>query len=60
MEGIEACVENVDDTVMPELSSQLITMIKKAVGLPTKVQYTCICVTNANAVNLLCLPRSDF
>ncbi|KAF9155982.1 hypothetical protein BG015_007778 [Linnemannia schmuckeri] len=36
MEGIEACVENVDDTVMPELSSQLITMIKKAVGLPTK------------------------
>ncbi|KAF9098763.1 hypothetical protein BGX23_005338 [Mortierella sp. AD031] len=36
MEGIEACVENVDDTVVPELSSQLITMIKKAVGLPTK------------------------
>ncbi|KAG0376841.1 hypothetical protein BGX24_007138 [Mortierella sp. AD032] len=36
MEGIEACVENVDDTVMPDLSSQLITMIKKAVGLPTK------------------------
>ncbi|KAG0080886.1 hypothetical protein BGZ90_010926 [Linnemannia elongata] len=36
MEGIEACVENVDDTVIPELSSQLITMIKKAVGLPTK------------------------
>ncbi|KAF9934512.1 hypothetical protein FBU30_001653 [Linnemannia zychae] len=36
MEGIEACVENVDDTVMPELSSQLIVMIKKAVGLPTK------------------------
>ncbi|KAF9128817.1 hypothetical protein BGW39_004708 [Mortierella sp. 14UC] len=36
MEGIEACVENVDDTVMPSLSSQLITMIKKAVGLPTK------------------------
>ncbi|KAF9547279.1 hypothetical protein EC957_008628 [Mortierella hygrophila] len=36
MEGIEACVENVDDTVIPELSSQLITMIRKAVGLPTK------------------------
>lgn len=39
MEGIEACVENVDDTVIPELSSQLITMIKKAVGLPTKVRH---------------------
>ncbi|KAF9191921.1 hypothetical protein BGZ51_006479 [Haplosporangium sp. Z 767] len=36
MEGIEACVENVDDTVMPELSSQIISMIKKAIGLPTK------------------------
>ncbi|KAF9912670.1 hypothetical protein EC991_009406 [Linnemannia zychae] len=36
MEGIEACVENVDDTVIPDLSSQLINMIKKAVGLPTK------------------------
>jgi hypothetical protein len=41
MEGIEACVENVDDTVMPDLSSQLITMIKKAVGLPTKVGDLC-------------------
>ncbi|KAF9962710.1 hypothetical protein BGZ70_007955 [Mortierella alpina] len=36
MEGIEACVENIDDSVMPELSSQLIATIRKAVGLPTK------------------------
>ncbi|KAF9951012.1 hypothetical protein BGZ72_007436, partial [Mortierella alpina] len=36
MEGIEACVENIDDSVMPDLSSQLITTIRKAVGLPTK------------------------
>ncbi|KAF9574748.1 hypothetical protein EC968_005534 [Mortierella alpina] len=36
MEGIEACVENFDDSVMPELSSQLIATMKKAVGLPTK------------------------
>ncbi|KAF8941099.1 hypothetical protein BGZ58_002205 [Dissophora ornata] len=36
MEGVEACLENVDDTVMPVLTEQLIATIKKAVGLPTK------------------------
>ncbi|KAG0093814.1 hypothetical protein BGZ92_001559 [Podila epicladia] len=36
MEGIEACVENLDDSVMSDLSAQLITTIRKAVGLPTK------------------------
>ncbi|KAG0050379.1 hypothetical protein BGZ83_004844 [Gryganskiella cystojenkinii] len=36
MEGIEACIENIDDKVMSELSAQLSTMIRKAVGLPTK------------------------
>ncbi|GJJ74422.1 proteasome component ECM29 [Entomortierella parvispora] len=36
MEGIEACIENIDDSVMNELSVQLSTMIRKAVGLPTK------------------------
>ncbi|KAG0347308.1 hypothetical protein BG005_000251 [Podila minutissima] len=36
MEGIEACIENVDDSVMSDLSAQLITTIRKAVGLPTK------------------------
>ncbi|KAF9207217.1 hypothetical protein BGZ49_000941 [Haplosporangium sp. Z 27] len=36
MEGIEACLENVDETVIPVLSEQVISVIKKAVGLPTK------------------------
>lgn len=36
MEGIEACIENVDDSVMSDLSAQIITTIRKAVGLPTK------------------------
>ncbi|KAF9344905.1 hypothetical protein BGX26_003767 [Mortierella sp. AD094] len=36
MEGIEACLENVDETVIPMLSEQVISVIKKAVGLPTK------------------------
>lgn len=39
MEGIEACIENIDDSVMNELSVQLSTMIRKAVGLPTKVSW---------------------
>ncbi|KAF9112407.1 hypothetical protein BGX27_003449 [Mortierella sp. AM989] len=36
MEGIEACLENVDEIVIPVLSEQVISVIKKAVGLPTK------------------------
>ncbi|KAG0371099.1 hypothetical protein BGZ54_000043 [Gamsiella multidivaricata] len=36
MEGIEACLENVDETVMPVLSEQLVALMRKAVGLPTK------------------------
>ncbi|KAF9363389.1 hypothetical protein BGX34_004264 [Mortierella sp. NVP85] len=36
MEGIDSCLENVDDTVMPALSDQIVATIKRAVGLPTK------------------------
>ncbi|KAF9430239.1 hypothetical protein BGZ94_007776 [Podila epigama] len=36
MEGIEACVEHVDDRVIADLSDALISTIRKAVGLPTK------------------------
>ncbi|KAG0202738.1 hypothetical protein BGX28_004843 [Mortierella sp. GBA30] len=36
MDGVEACVENIDESIMPELSAQLITTMRKAVGLPTK------------------------
>ncbi|KAK3816198.1 MAG: proteasome stabiliser-domain-containing protein [Benniella sp.] len=36
MEGIDSCLENVDETVMPALSDQIVATIKRAVGLPTK------------------------
>ncbi|KAG0232498.1 hypothetical protein BGW42_008118 [Actinomortierella wolfii] len=36
MEGIEACIENMDEAVLLELIPQLQTTIRKAVGLPTK------------------------
>ncbi|KAF9960381.1 hypothetical protein BGZ65_012418, partial [Modicella reniformis] len=36
MEGIDSCLENVDETVMPALADQLVATIRKAVGLPTK------------------------
>ncbi|KAG0238428.1 hypothetical protein BGX31_003302 [Mortierella sp. GBA43] len=36
MEGIDSCLENVDESVMPALTDQVVATIRKAVGLPTK------------------------
>ncbi|KAF9401765.1 hypothetical protein BGX21_000669 [Mortierella sp. AD011] len=59
MEGIEACLENVDETVIPVLSDQVISTIKKAVGLPTKAgcahMLVSICIKKPAAVR----PYSD-
>lgn len=37
MEGIEHCVNQIDDKVMQELGPRIINIIKKGTGLPTKV-----------------------
>ncbi|KAI9262019.1 proteasome stabiliser-domain-containing protein [Sporodiniella umbellata] len=36
MEGIEHCVYQIDDTVMEELTTRIIHIIRKGTGLPTK------------------------
>ncbi|KAI9491193.1 proteasome stabiliser-domain-containing protein [Zychaea mexicana] len=36
MEGIEHCVNQIDDDVMKELSPRIISIVKKGTGLPTK------------------------
>ncbi|KAG0252530.1 hypothetical protein DFQ27_008011 [Actinomortierella ambigua] len=36
MEGIEACIETMDESVLAELAPMLHTAMRKAVGLPTK------------------------
>ncbi|KAG0293348.1 hypothetical protein BGZ98_002211, partial [Dissophora globulifera] len=42
MEGIEASLENVDETVMPVLTEQLLTTIKKAAGCAHLLVSICI------------------
>lgn len=37
MEGIESCIDYVDEEVMKEFESKLLHLIRKGVGLPTKV-----------------------
>ncbi|CAO3572429.1 unnamed protein product [Mortierella alpina] len=59
MEGIEACVENIDDSVMPELSSHLITTIRKAVGLPTKAGCAHLLVSMCIKKPAVVRPLSD-
>ncbi|KAI1309120.1 hypothetical protein EDD11_004131 [Mortierella claussenii] len=59
MEGIEACLENVDEMIMPVLSEQVIAIIRKAVGLPTKAGcahlLVSICIKKPSIVG----PHSD-
>jgi proteasome component ECM29 len=37
MEGIEHCVNQIDEGVMTELAPRIIHIVKKGTGLPTKV-----------------------
>lgn len=43
MEGIEHCINQVDDAVMQELIPRIIHTIKKGTGLPTKVRCSTVC-----------------
>ena len=38
MEGIEHCVNQIDEDVMKELTPRIINIVKKGTGLPTKVR----------------------
>lgn len=37
MEGIEQCINQIDEEVMKALAPRIINIIKKGTGLPTKV-----------------------
>ncbi|KAF9434869.1 hypothetical protein BGZ76_007269 [Entomortierella beljakovae] len=59
MEGIEACVENLDEEVMPVLAEQLATIIRKAVGLPTKAGCAHLLVSICIKKPAVARPHSD-
>ncbi|KAF9918544.1 hypothetical protein BX616_007987 [Lobosporangium transversale] len=59
MEGVEACLENVDESTMPALSEQVIVVIKKAVGLPTKAGCAHLLVSICIKKPSLVAPYSD-
>jgi proteasome component ECM29 len=37
MEGIESCIDYIDEKVIEDLTPRLLQLIRKGVGLPTKV-----------------------
>ena len=37
MEGIESCIDYIDEQVITDLTPKLLNIIRKGVGLPTKV-----------------------
>ena len=37
MEGIESCIDYIDEKVIEDLTPKLVQLIRKGVGLPTKV-----------------------
>ncbi len=37
MEGIESCIDYIDEKVIIDLTPKLLHLIRKGVGLPTKV-----------------------
>lgn len=53
MEGIEHCVNQIDDNVMQELSPRIINIIKKGTGLPTKVSEKSSGVQNLS-IDIVC------
>lgn len=37
MEGIESCIDYIDEKVIEDLTPRLLQLIRKGIGLPTKV-----------------------
>jgi hypothetical protein len=37
MEGIESCIDYIDEKVIEDLTPKLLQLIRKGIGLPTKV-----------------------
>ncbi|CAG8697575.1 1946_t:CDS:1, partial [Gigaspora rosea] len=36
MEGIESCIDYIDESVMENLTPRLLQLVRKGIGLPTK------------------------
>ncbi|CAG8551849.1 6467_t:CDS:10 [Diversispora eburnea] len=59
MEGIESCIDNIDENVMKEFEPKLLQLIRKGIGLPTKAGCARLLVTLSQRKAPILRPFAD-